>query len=442
MAIFGKKESIKSESETRESSLASSTAEIVVLGELSQEDQNRVTSNLHSATIQCAEALPLSLGAETKYLILLDPSNEQLARAAAIVYVARQLTNNGFPVILAVISPTRLTEFGKWLSSFASGGQLEGLRVICDADGIKTKELSKYSGAVLGPDIILMPISPEIPNSPVKPLFALSPESRKTVRFVGELAQNDINRVYLLGAPGAGKTSLAYYYWLKRAKGNFVTVNLNSESTGDKASMKSLLCGHVAGSMPGAQTREGALSFARDGVCFLDESHGATGSVMQVLMEVLENAQFLPFGATSKRPLDCAVLFASNRSWETLRGLMHIDEHARLGATIIEISDLKYRTEDLVAVAAVTLAKMAGKFKTWKAPTGFSNAAWELILNCNWRGNVRSLMRVIESAVVGFASAGEQGIELQVGHIKPALELWEPEDSKDVVDYASFGKAA
>jgi DNA-binding NtrC family response regulator len=121
---------------------------------------------------------------------------------------------------------------------------------------------------------------------------------------------------------------------------------------------------------------------------------------------------------------------------------MHIDEHARLGATIIEISDLKFRREDLVAVAAVTLARMAGKFKTWKAPTGFSNDAWDLILKCNWRGNVRSLMRVVESAIVGFASTGDKRMELQVEHIRPVLELWEPEDSKDSVDYATFGKAA
>jgi len=440
MAIFGKKES---SSTTTGDNLGypPSNAEMLVLGELSPDDQSRVSSSFSVSSLESIERLPSLLSKETKYFLLLDPSNEQLAKAASVVFESRQQLNNGFPVILSVISPTRLAEFGKWLSSYSEGGQLEGLRVICEPTGIKTKDLTKYAGAVFGPDIILMPISPEIPNSPVKPLFALSPESRKTVKFIGELAENDIARVYLLGAPGAGKTSLAYYYFLKRKRGNFVTVNLNSESTGDKASMKSLLCGHVAGSMPGAQTREGALSFARDGVCFLDESHGATGSVMQVLMEVLENAQFLPFGATSKRPLDCAVLFASNRSWETLRGLMHIDEHARLGATIIEISDLKHRREDLVAVAAITLAKMATKFKTWQAPIGFSNDAWELICQCSWRGNVRSLMRVIESAVVGFAAAGETRPELQVAHIRPALELWEPAESKDAVDYASFGKS-
>ena len=194
MAMFGKKESSSSEPEIKPGS-SSSKAEIVVLGELSPEEQSRVSSALSAGSMENVDTLPMSLGSETKYLILLDPSNEQLSRAAAIVCAARQQTNNGFPVILSVISPTRLTEFGKWLISFSQGGQLEGLRVICEAAGIKTKDLAKYAGAVFGPDLILMPISPEIPNSPVKPFFSLSPESRKTVRFVGELAQNDIARV-------------------------------------------------------------------------------------------------------------------------------------------------------------------------------------------------------------------------------------------------------
>ena len=86
-----------------------------------------------------------------------------------------------------------------------------------------------------------------------------------------DLAENNISRVYLLGGPGSGKTSLAYYYWLCRSKGRFITVNLTAESTDDKAAMKSLLCGHVSGAFGTGPSREGALSFAEDGVCFLDE---------------------------------------------------------------------------------------------------------------------------------------------------------------------------
>src|SRR3546814_14100260 len=49
-------------------------------------------------------------------------------------------------------------------------------------------------------------------------------------------------------------------------RGRFVSVNLAAENTGDKAAVKSLLCGHVSGAFPGDGSRTGAFTHARDGV--------------------------------------------------------------------------------------------------------------------------------------------------------------------------------
>ena len=70
MAIFGKKESSITETEPKPGS-ASTSAEIVILGELSPEEQSRVTSALSAGTLESVETLPLSLGSETKYLVSL-----------------------------------------------------------------------------------------------------------------------------------------------------------------------------------------------------------------------------------------------------------------------------------------------------------------------------------------------------------------------------------
>lgn len=426
MALFGKKE-VESTTTTTVASLP-----VYLLGRSLAEHITEVSQIFG----ECSTTLPASLTAETRYVIVSFAEQELLNKSLSPVAELRSSLSSGFPQLIVAIRPEELTSFGEWLEENAE--QISGLRPIVSRDNPDfLARLSSCRDPLIGPDVVQMPISPEIQNSPKKSFFSLSPASRRTISFIGELAENGITRVYLLGAPGAGKTSLAYYYFLKRATGNFVTVNLNAESTGDKTSMKSLICGHVAGSTPGAQTREGALSFARDGVCFLDESHGTTGVVMQILMEVLENSQFLPFGATVKRPLECAVLFASNRSWEALQKMMHIDEHARLGATIVEVSDLRVRSEDLIAVCATTLSRIKSKFSSWNAPTGLSSEAWRELTDCSWRGNVRSLMRVIESASVSAARANSPLIELS--QLKPALDLWEPEEISDSVTYASFG---
>lgn len=341
--------------------------------------------------------------------------------------------------LVVCVALHELTALGHWLKEKSVQETLSGVRIILyenysqivDKLGDKLEPSSE-------PNSIKMPLAPEVENSGHKYFFMMSSELRAVVQLMRELAENNIQRIYLLGGPGIGKTSLAYYFYLRRGKGNFVTVNLNSESTGDKAAMKSLLCGHVTGAIAGGGSREGAFSFARDGVCFLDESHGVTGVVMQVLMEALDSGQYLPYGATAKRLVECAVIFASNRSWETLRSMIHLDEHARLGAMIVKIPDLRKREEDLVAVLAVLLANFSKQCTTWKSPSGISSGAWKQILACPWRGNTRTLIRVTETAAVSYATSRCPSPVIEEEQFREGIQLWEPEEHPDADLYTSY----
>jgi transcriptional regulator with GAF, ATPase, and Fis domain len=382
----------------------------------------------------------VQLDGDLRAVILLHPKREELHAAAQEVTRLRKLRDDGYPILIPIVSPQAFTELGRWLNEAAEADTIDGLRLIAAEEITAAAErVPALLEPITSATLIRMPVSPEVENSPIKFFYAISPELRSVVRYMAELAANNVARVYLLGAPGTGKTSLAYYYWLNRAKGRFIAVNLSSESTGDKAAMKSLLCGHVAGSIAGSGAREGALSYAEDGVCFLDESHGVTGTVMQILMEVLENNQFLPFGATKKRSLDCSIIFASNRSWETLRSMINLDEHARLGATIVKIPDLRVREEDLIAVTAACLSKFAAQCKTWKAPSGISNEGWQLLRNCRWNGNTRALMRVMETACVAHATAHDQNELIAPARLLEGIEIWEPAEHESLAIYASYG---
>jgi len=361
---------------------------------------------------------------------------DQLLDALIKVRAARK---DGTPYLIIAQPLKHMQKLGVWLEQRAKANTLEGIRlVLANSEEELLRQLQDKFQALDGSSIIRMPENTEVRDTAYKHFYAISPLLHELVRAIEALAANNIERIYLLGGPGTGKTSLAYYYWLKRNKGRFITVNLAAESTGDKAAMKSLLCGHVTGAFPGANTREGAFSFAEDGVCFLDESHGVTGIVMQVLMEALDGNQYLPYGATKKRRLECAVVFASNRSWEALRDLMNPDEHARLGATVISVPDLSKRKEDLMAVACVSLAKFSERCTSWDAPIGFTEAAWERLINCKWRGNVRTLIRVVEAGATEFARFGHEGDLLDVQHIEEAMRLWEPNKMKHEEIYASY----
>lgn len=327
--------------------------------------------------------------------------------------------------LIVAVRPEQLTALGLWLEQRATGGRLAGLRLLVE-DSIEAvaARLPERLEHPREDNVLRMPLTPEIENGPLRNFYVFSPSMQALVGRVRGFAENGVSRACLLGPPGSGKTSMAYYYYLVRGLGQFIAVNLLAENTRDKAGVKSLLCGHVAGAFPGASARTGAFTQARDGVCFIDESHDISGPVMEVLMEALDNGQYLPYGASSKRQIECAVMFATNRSWEFLQRSVNLDEFTRLGAAQLRVPDLAEREEDMIAIAASLLAQLAGRCTTWSAPNGVTAEAWTRLRDCPWRGNVRALIRVLEAAFVETAST--RGGDIHLEAVQQGLALWEP----------------
>lgn len=369
-----------------------------------------------------AGAAPANIDAPFVLSLFIDPS--QLDAIADAVLAQRQAGHK--TTLLVAITHAQLAALGRWLDARANAGRLGGMRLMLggSVDAI-AQQLPERLAAVTEDNVIRMPVSPEIENCAYKNFFVFSPQLHRVAARIRGFAQNGVTRVYLLGGPGSGKTSFAFYYWLLRNKGRFVSINLAAETTGDKAAIKSLLCGHVSGAFPGAGARTGAFLHARDGVCFIDESHGITGAVMEVLMEALDSGQYLPFGASAKQPIHCAIVFASNRSWETLQNGVNLDEFTRLGAAILDVPELYTREEDMIAVAASTLARLGDKCTSWNAPVGLSEDAWGAVRECRWRGNVRTLVRALEAAFIDTAT-GPAGSLIRAEEILKGIALWEP----------------
>lgn len=348
---------------------------------------------------------------------LLDPLADRVLAARE----AGQLTT-----LIVAVQCGQLAALGRWLQARVRSRRLVGLRLVM-AQNVEDamRQLPDRLRHGVEDNVVRMPVSTEVERPDFRSFFVFSPELQGVIGRIRAFAENGIVRAYLLGGPGSGKTSLAYFYHLVRARGQFVSVNLAAENTGEKAAVKSLLCGHVAGAFPGAGARHGAFTQARDGVCFIDEAHGVSGPVMEVLMEALDNGQYLPFGSSTKRQLDCALLFASNRTWPQLQAAVNIDEFTRLGAAVLEVPELRRREEDMIAVIASTLAKMGESCTTWTAPAGIDEAGWKRIRECRWHGNVRALVRVIEAAFVE-AAASSASVLIPAAAIENGISLWEP----------------
>lgn len=405
---------------------------VVYTADLQMGDQERVGAfHHHLAAGRRFEfrGLPTSFEGEpieSEFVLALFLDVARLDPLADAVLAVRR-TGRRLTLILA-LKPSQLVAFGRWLDRRANEHRLGGIHLILapDLDTVSA-QLGDRMNPVREDNVIRMPMTTEVENASFRNFYVFSTKLQALVTRVRAFAQNGIHRAYLLGGPGSGKTSLAYYYFLVRNKGRFVSVNLAAENTGDKSAVKSLLCGHVAGAFPGAGARIGAFTQARDGVCFLDESHGVMGPVMEVLMEALDNGQYLPFGAAAKQKLDCALLFATNRGWQHLLDSVNIDEFTRLGAATLHVPELAQREEDMIAVTATTLARLAEGCTTWKAPVGLSDEAWERIRECRWHGNSRALIRTLEAAFVDCASRGAETL-IPAEDIEMGIALWEPKD--------------
>jgi transcriptional regulator with AAA-type ATPase domain len=388
----------------------------------------------HIDIVSVAGASVAAIGSPFVLSLFVDPS--QLDAIADAVLAKRQAGHK--TTLIVAINSTQLAALGRWLDARANANKLSGthLMLAFSVEDV-ARQLPERMTVVVEDNVIRMPVSPEIENTAYKNFFVFSPSLHRLAARIRGFAENGVTRAYLLGGPGAGKTSFAFYYWLQRAKGRFVSVNLAAEATGDKSAIKSLLCGHVSGAFPGAGARTGAFLQARDGVCFIDESHGVTGPVMEVLMEALDNGQYLPYGASAKQPINCAIIFASNRSWEHLQNAVNLDEFTRMGAAILEVPELHKREEDMIAIVATTLARLGAKCSSWKAPVGVDEGAWQAIRACRWHGNVRALVRVLEASFVDTASAGGGGELIVAEEIEHGIALWEPKTHHSHQIYAA-----
>lgn len=140
--------------------------------------------------------------------LYLEPS--QLDAIADAVLAQRQAGHK--TTLIIAINTTQISALGRWLDARANAGKLSGTRLILanSVEGVG-QQLPDRLTVVTEDNVIRMPVSPEIENTAYKNFFTFSPQLHKLAARIRGFAENGVTRAYLLGGPGAGKTSFAYY---------------------------------------------------------------------------------------------------------------------------------------------------------------------------------------------------------------------------------------
>ncbi len=217
--------------------------------------------------------------------------------------------------------------------------------------------------------------------------------------MIDSVAESDAN-ILILGESGTGKELIANAIHFKshRAKKDFVKVNCAALP---KDLIESELFGHTRGSFTGAnKDKIGFIGKANGGSLMLDEIGEMPLELQPKLLRVLQERVYYSVGSDKPQEVDFRLISATNRNpIEALQAeVLREDLYFRINTIEIQIPPLRERLDDIPLLAEHFLQKYSEKYN--RNIRGFSQTAYDQMLNNGWRGNIRELQHTIERAVL------------------------------------------
>ena len=206
--------------------------------------------------------------------------------------------------------------------------------------------------------------------------------------------------VLIQGPSGTGKELLAAYVHQHSRHPEAPYVALNCAALPDTLA-ESELFGHEKGSFTGAVGRKiGKFEQASKGTVVLDEISEMPLPLQSKLLRVLQEKEVDRLGGTRPVPIDARVVAITNVNLKTAvaEGKFREDLYYRINVIPLILPPLRERKDDIDLLTHHFLEKFC--LANQKKPAVIDKAALNLLLDHDWKGNVRELENVIERAVL------------------------------------------
>ncbi|MDR2556456.1 MAG: sigma-54 dependent transcriptional regulator [Bacteroidales bacterium] len=222
-----------------------------------------------------------------------------------------------------------------------------------------------------------------------------APFLNRAINIAMQVAGTDLS-VLVLGESGTGKEFFPkiIHELSPRKHNNYVAINCGAIPEG---TIDSELFGHEKGSFTDArESRKGYFEEADGGTIFLDEVAELPLATQVRLLRVLETGEFIKVGSSKVQKTNVRVVAATNINVTDAiaRGKFREDLYYRLNAITIQVPPLRERGEDIELLFRKFTTDISEKFRI--APLTLTPQARELLLNYDWKGNVRELKNVAE----------------------------------------------
>jgi transcriptional regulator with PAS, ATPase and Fis domain len=238
----------------------------------------------------------------------------------------------------------------------------------------------------------------------------------------------------IYGESGTGKELVAQniHYMSNRRNKPFVAINCASLS--DEL-LESELFGHVKGAFTNAlKDKPGLFLIANNGSLFLDEVSEMSPRLQAKLLRVLQEKHFQPVGSVDIINIDVRILGASNQNLKMLieENKFREDLYYRLNVVEINLPKLEDRKEDIPLLINHFIEK---EFERTKKRIILSPEVMEILINHNWRGNIRELENFIkmlavisEHKLIQITDLPESFFVNMIANSMKRKELWEKYD--------------
>jgi DNA-binding NtrC family response regulator len=230
-------------------------------------------------------------------------------------------------------------------------------------------------------------------------MIGSSKSMRELFELADRVAQAEVT-VLIEGESGTGKELLAteIHRRSNRGKGPFVALNCAALP---EHLIESELFGYEKGAFTGATSlKRGKFELAHSGTLFLDEVGDMSLATQAKLLRVLETRRVERLGSTASVEVDARILAATNKDLaaELARQTFREDLYYRLRVVLLRVPPLREHREDIPLLAEQFRRMFAEKHR--RSSVTISKAAMERLMAREWKGNVRELKNLLESAIV------------------------------------------
>jgi two-component system response regulator AtoC len=227
-----------------------------------------------------------------------------------------------------------------------------------------------------------------------------SPQMKEIYEIVKRIAQSDTTTILIQGESGTGKEMIATMIHRYSSRRDQPFLEINCASLPEEL-LESELFGHERGAFTDAKSQKvGLLELANKGTLFLDEIGEMSLTIQVKLLRVLERMTFRRVGGTKDIKVSVRIISATNSDLENAvkKKTFREDLYYRLKVVPIFIPPLRERKEDIYLLLRHLLNHFNKQFN--KSFQEIEDAAYDIVLNYPWPGNIRELKNMVERVVL------------------------------------------